>query len=210
MYSGYDPFSGEWQLYGNLPGYLDGDRAGFLDETGLVVDQFFLQTDVPDEDKILMMDLRMPSKEMKARYEKHRKKLLFTPFKRVQARRVWGAETPIELFLIQALASEKLFPECQMLIMEDGTTFPALYYLWHDIEFSQSAGLVTEADLYFPTERVAIFCDGAHHMRGRQKAKDAAINAKLEAVGIHPIRIPGSVIKFDLPQAVSRVKEALT
>jgi hypothetical protein len=46
-----------------------------------------------------------------------------------------GAETPIELFLIQALANEKLFPESQMLIMEDGATFPALYHLWKDIEF---------------------------------------------------------------------------
>jgi hypothetical protein len=28
LYSGYDPFSGEWSLYGNLPGYLDGKREG--------------------------------------------------------------------------------------------------------------------------------------------------------------------------------------
>jgi hypothetical protein len=210
MYSGYDPFSGEWGLYGNFPGYLDGQRAGFLDEIGLVIDQFFLQTEIPDDDEILMMDLRMPSDEMKARYEKHRKKLLFTPFKKVEARRIWGAETPIELFLIQALAKEKLFPESQMLIMEDGATFPALYHLWQDDEFRHSPGLVTEADLYFPSKRAAIFCDGAHHARRKQKAKDAAINAKLEAVGIHPVRIPGREIKYDLPGAVSRVKESLT
>lgn len=209
MYSGYDPFSGEWALYGNLPGYLDGKREGFLDEIGLVVDQFFLATEIPEDDEILMIDLRMPSNEMKARFEKHRKKLLFTPFKRVEARRVWGAETPIELFLIQALAKEKLFPESQILIMDDGATFPSLYHLWQDIEFRHSEGLVTEADLYFPTERVAVFCDGAHHARCKQKAKDAAINAKLEAVGIRPIRIPGGEIKFDLLRAVSRVKEAL-
>ncbi len=137
MYLGYDPFSGEWQLYGDLPGYLDAQRSGFLDEIGLVVDQFFLQTEIPD-DEVLMMDLRMPSDKMKARYEKHRKKLLFTPFKKVEARRVWGAETPIELFLLQALAREKLFPETQMLIMEDGATFPAYYNLWQDIEFRHS------------------------------------------------------------------------
>jgi very-short-patch-repair endonuclease len=96
-----------------------------------------------------------------------------------------------------------------MLIMEDGETFPAWYHLWQDVEFRHSAGLVTEADLYFPTKGVAIFCDGAHHARGKQKTKDAAINAKLEAVGIHPVRIPGREIKYDLPRAVSRVKEAL-
>lgn len=210
MYAGYDPFSGEWGLYGNLPGHLDGRRDGFLDEIGLVVDQYFLAADVPDDDEIVTMDLRMPSPEMKARYERHRKKLLFTPFKKVEARRVWGAETPIELFLIQALAKEKLFPESQMLIMDDGATFPSWYHLWQDVEFRHSAGLVTEADLYFPKERVAVFCDGAHHARAKQKAKDVAINAKLEAVGIRPVRIPGSNIKFELGRAVSDVKAALT
>lgn len=209
MYSGYDPFSGEWRLFGNLPGYLDGKREGFLDEIGLVTDQFFLATKIPDDDEILMMDLRMPSADMKARYERHRKKLLFTPFKKVEARRVWGAETPIELFVIQALAKEGLFPESQMLIMEDGTTFPSWYHLYQDVEFRHSAGLVTEADLFFSTKRVAIFCDGAHHARAKRKAKDAAINAKLEAAGIQPIRILGSEIKFDLPRAVSCIKEAL-
>jgi hypothetical protein len=153
--------------------------------------------------------LRMPSDQMKARHEKHRRKLLFTPFKKVEARRVWGAETPIELFLIQALAKDTLFPENQMLIMEDGAIFPSLYHLWQDVEFRHSDGLITEADLYFPVKRVAVFCDGTHHSRGKQKAKDAAINAKLEAVGIRAVRIPGSEIKFELDKAVARVKEAL-
>ena len=82
---------------------------------------------------------------------------------RHEARRVWGAETPIELFVIQALAKEKLFPACQMLVMDDGATFPSLYHLWSDVEFRHSDGLVTEADLFFPAERVAVFCDGGHH-----------------------------------------------
>jgi hypothetical protein len=62
---------------------------------------------------------------------------------------------------------------------------------------------------YFPEERLAVFCDGSHHARSRQKAKDAAINAKLEAVGIRAVRISGAEIKFELPKAVARVKEFL-
>jgi very-short-patch-repair endonuclease len=208
IYSGYDPFSGEWSVFGNLPGYLDGKREGFLDEIGLVLDQFFLATETGD-DEILTVDLRMPSDQMMARYVKHRKKLFFTPFQKVEARRVWGAETPIELFVIQALAKENLFPQSQILIMNDGATFPSLYHLWQDFEFRQSEELVAEVDLYFPTERVAVFCDGGRHARGKKKVKDAAINAKLEELGIKPIRIPGREIKLDLDKAVSRVKEAL-
>jgi very-short-patch-repair endonuclease len=68
---------------------------------------------------------------------------------------------------------------------------------------------VTEADLYFPEQRVAVFCDGTHHARGKQKAKDAAINAKLEAKRIKAVRILSAEIKLDLPKAVSRVEEAI-
>ena len=209
MYAGYDPFSGAWSLYGNLPGFLDGQAKGYLDEIGIVVDQFFLATELAEDDEILTFDLRMPTEQMKARYERHRRKLFYTPFKQVEARRVWGAETPIELFVIQALAKENLFPECQMLIMDDGAAFPSLYHLWQDVEFRHSDGLLTEADLFFPKERVAIFCDGGHHARAKQKAKDAAINSKLEALGIRAVRIPGDHIRQDLPNAVVRIKEAL-
>lgn len=209
MYAGYDPFSGGWSLFGNLPGYMDGERNGYLDEIGLVVDQFFLATELAEDDEILTMDVKMPSEQMKTRYEKHRRKLFFTPFKQVEARRVWGAETPIELFVIQALAKEKLFPASQMLIMSDGATFPSWYHLWNDVEFRHSDGLVTEADLFFPDQRVAVFCDGGHHVRARQKAKDAAIVEKLAALGIRAVRIPGDEIRTDLPKAITRVKELL-
>lgn len=110
IFSGYDPFSGVSSMFGFMPGYLDGEREGFLDEIGIVVDQFFLATATPEDDVIFALDLRMPSEQMKLRYERHRKRLLFTPFKKVEARRVWGAETPIELFLLRGLAREGLFP----------------------------------------------------------------------------------------------------
>ncbi|MCS3521841.1 endonuclease domain-containing protein [Bradyrhizobium elkanii] len=208
MYAGYDPFSGEWSLFGNLPGYMDGERKGYLDEMGLVIDQFFLATEQA-EDEILTMDIKMPSEQMRSRYEKHRRKLFFTPFKQVEARRVWGAETPIELFVIQALAKEKLFPACQMLIMSDGSTFPSWYHLWNDVEFRHTDGLVTEADLFFSDERVAVFCDGGHHARAKQKAKDTVITEKLAALGIRSIRIPGDEIRNDLPRTVVRIREML-
>jgi hypothetical protein len=208
MYTGYDPFSGGWSMYGGLPGYLDGERQGFIDEIGVVIDQFFLATETGN-DEILMSDMRMSSEETTAKYAKHRKKLFFTPFKKVEARRVWGAETPIELFLIQALAKENMFPESQTLIMNDGTTFPALFHLWRDAKFRNSADVISSVDLYFPSECIAIFCDGSSHSRRERKLKDAAIDAKLDALGIRSVRILGSEIKFDLMKAVSRVKEAL-
>lgn len=96
-----------------------------------------------------------------------------------------------------------------MLIMDDGTFFPSLYHLWSDVEFRHSGGLITEADLFFPDERVALFCDGGHHARTKQKAKDAAITEKLAALGVRSVRIPGDEIRRDLPAAIARVKEVL-
>ncbi|RYH15234.1 MAG: hypothetical protein EON54_28815, partial [Alcaligenaceae bacterium] len=209
FYSGYDPFSGAWGLFGNLPGYFEGHRTGFFDEIGIVIDQFFLAESIPEEDEILMMDLKMPSVEMTRKYLKHRKKLFFAPFKKVEARRIWGAETPIELFVMQGLAKEGLYPESQMLIMNDGSAFPSLYNLWQDLEFRHTTGLITEADLFFPLQRVAVFCDGTHHSRPAQKAKDAAIDAKLAALGITPVRLPSKEIKSDLAKSIERVKEAV-
>ena len=210
IYIGYNPFSGKWSLYGNIPGYLDGQREGYFDEVGIVIDQFFLATQTPQDEEILTMDIRMPTAQMQHRYEKHRQKLFFTPFEKVEARRVWGAETPIELFLLQALAPEGLFPECQVLIMDDGATFPSLYHLWHDIEFRHSDGLVTEVDLYFPENRVAVFCDGGHHSRAKVRIRDAEIDTKLKSLGIHPVRITGDEIRHNLPAAIEEIKTALS
>src|SRR5258707_4504547 len=131
-----------------------------------------------------MTDMRLSSEETTAKYAKHRKKLFFVPFKKVEARRVWGAETPIELFLIQALAKERLFPQSETLIMRDGTTLPSLFHLWRDSKFRNSADVISSVDLYFPTERIAVFCDGSSHSRRERRSKDAAINAKLAALGI--------------------------
>jgi hypothetical protein len=209
IYSHYDPFTGDWSGFGTMPGYLDGKREGFLDEVGVVIDQFFLATRIPEDDEVLMLDMRMPSEKDTARYAKHRKKLFFSPFERVQSRRVWGAETAIELFMIQALANDGYYAECQMLIMNDGTTFPSLYHLWRDPNFRKSEDIISSVDLYFPTERVAVFCDGGNHSRRRHKDRDKKIDEALTALGIRSVRVMGHEIKSDLAKAVTRVKDVL-
>lgn len=208
-YTGYDPFSGEWSLYGNIPGYLDGERAGYLDEIGIVTDQFFLATDY-SKDTVLAMDVKMPTEKMRGKYENYRSRLLFAPFSNVSTRRVWGVETPIELFMAQAMAKAGHFPLSQMLLMRDGLAFPSWYHLWGDVEFRHTDGLVTEADFFFPDEKIAVFCDGALHTRKKQREKDEKINAKLDAAGIKAVRIPGSEINFDLDKALARVTDAIT
>ena len=96
-----------------------------------------------------------------------------------------------------------------MLLMADGSIFPSWYHLWEDLEFRHAPGLITEADLYFPVERLAVFCDGSHHTRAKQRLKDQAIGARLAEIGIHSTRVSGNLINKNLPVAGRQVIEAL-
>jgi hypothetical protein len=206
FYTNFDPFTGESGLYGlKTPGLVAG--KGFLDEIGVVVDAFYLATEYDPTD-VLAPDIGLPE-GARERYAKHRRDLLFKPFRRIEARRIWGADSPIELFLLQELARRGLHPQLQMLIMEDGSTFPSLYNLWGDLDFRYSRGLISEVDMFFPDERVAVFCDGGNFHRGKRRRKDELINAKLEVLGIAPVRLKGSLIVRDLGRAADLVGDAL-
>ena len=193
-YFGYDPFSGDWSLYGGLSTVLGKTAtSGFMDELGLVIEQFFLATTY-DENDVLSLDLKMPNTRLAEKYRQHRSRLLFAPFHRVQARRIWGAESPIELFVLQELARRGLQPHLQVMIMNDGSTYPSLYHFWQNLTTDDAPNLVTEVDIYFEGKRLAVFCDGGHHARRKQREKDAAINAKLRDQGITPLRFTGRQI----------------
>lgn len=207
-YVGYDPFAGEWSLYGPLD-LLASQGSGYLDEVGLVVGRYYLETDY-DPDDVLRLDVGMPNLKLLGKYHKRRMELMFRPFERVEARRIWGTETPIELFMVQYLALQGFHPAIQMLIMDDGATYPSWYHLWKDIEFRHAPGLITEVDLFFPEHRLAIFCDGAHHQRGRQKQRDQAIDEKLASIGVRSLRVAGSLINSDIATAGKLVLDALT
>ena len=208
LFSQFDPFDGSCGLFGiGAPGLAAG--KGHLDENGLVIGYYFLATRY-DEADVLQPDIGLPEGDGWRRYAKHRQKLLFTPFKKVEPRRIWGADSPIELFLLQELARRGHHPQLQMLIMENGGTYPSYYHLWGDLDFRYSRAAVTEADLYFPDKRIAVFCDGGrYHRGGKRQQKDEAISEKLRGFGITPVRIAGRTIVNDLASAAERVEAEL-
>ncbi len=60
-----------------------------------------------------------------------------------------------------------------MILCDDGSSYGALYHLWRDRHLNALPGQITEADFYFPRQRLAVFCDSAkYHGRGHQQAKD--------------------------------------
>jgi hypothetical protein len=208
-YLGFNPFSGAYGLFGPIGGLLgDGPSAMFPDTVGLVTDLYYLQLGF-DPDKLTYFDVGIGAGKPIQKYVKHRSRLMYSPFDGVAPRRVWGAESPIELFLLQALLRERLTPLLQMLLFEDGTTHPSLYDLWAE-DLGAVPGFITEADMYFPDQRVAVFCDSTRHHRGaRAIAKDQRISARLEAAGIKAVRVPGALIVGDLEAATRQVLDVI-
>lgn len=207
-YQGYDPFEGDWGMFGALD-FFRNNTAGHLDEVGLVIDHYYLATTF-DEADVLTLGLNVGSPEAQAKFNKHRNKRFFRPFERAVPRRVWGAESPIELFLHQGLLQRGLSPLLQMILCDDGTTYGALYHLWRDRRLDALPGQITEADFYFPEARLAVFCDSSRfHSRRRDQAKDKAINDRLNAAGFKALRLTGPAIVRDLGGCVDAVVRAL-
>ena len=207
-YLGFDAFQGEWGLFGDLRSFRT-NKAGFLDEVGLIIDHYYLATAF-DETDVLSLGVDLPSPQAQAKFNKHRYKRFFRPFERVEARRVWGAESPIELFLHQALLHRNLSPQLQMILCDDGSSYGALYHLWRDRHLDALPSQITEADFYFPQQRLAVFCDSAkYHGRGRQQAKDQAVNDRLTAAGFKVLRLTGPTILHDLGGCGDAVQRAL-
>ncbi|PZU87003.1 MAG: hypothetical protein DI527_19435 [Chelatococcus sp.] len=208
-YVGFNPFSGQWEAFGPVPLMLGNPPwATYPDGIGLVTDMYYLQVGF-DPSEVLFVDMGMGEGKPRQKYMRHRNKLMFTPFEELQARRVWGAQSPIELFLPQALLREDLTPLLQMLLFEDGSTYPSIYDLWAE-NLADVPGLITEADMFFPEHRLAIFCDSTRHHRGGKAArKDEAISRKLEDAGFRPVRVPGALIVRDLKAATKLVLDAL-
>lgn len=209
-YLGYDPFRGDWKVFGRLETLMGlGGANCYVDELGVVIDHYFLATAFDEED-VLLAAGGFNDRAAEAKFNKHRNKRFFRPFERVEARRVWGAESPIELFLLQGLLGRGLSPALQMILCDDGTTYGALYHLWRDRHLEDLPSQITDADLYFPDQQLAIFCDSNRHHRGGQKAaKDGAIDERLAAAGFRSLRIRGPDIVRDLGAAVETVQQAL-
>lgn len=207
-YVGFDPFQGEWELFApsGLASQFGAGKSP-LDEIGIVIGRYFLATDYDRED-VLESDLFIPEISRSA-YRRNRLKKVFKPFEMVETRRLWGLETPIELFLFQELMSRGIRPQCQYLIYPDGSAYQSLYDMYSDIEFRRGQNILAEVDMYLPEKRLAIFCDGAHHERRKQREADTRICIDLQKLGIKSVRVPGRLINSDLKAAGDMVVSAL-
>ena len=210
VYADFDPFGGQYSM-----STLEGDYVAWsrqkrpLTCVGFVLERYFLASEF-DRDDVAEFDSFIPDEHKKA-YKRNRIKKLYTPFKRWESRHIWGVESDIERLLLQELLSRGLRPQLQWIIYKSGQSYQSLYDVYKDVEFRHGSEMLTEADMFFPDEKVAVFCDGAkHHRRKKDREKDQRINAALIDFGITPIRVLGKEIRSDIKAAGDRIQSAVS
>jgi len=181
----------------------------YTDSIGFVVNAYFL-ADQYEKDKVLLPNMVDAPRFIQEKYTQYRINHYFKQFKNTQPRKVWGADSPIELFLIQALAARNLYPQIQTLFFETGDVFPSFYEMIEEQNLTKETTLITEADLYFPDKKVAIFCDSTRHHRSKKaRHKDDKISSALNEIGIRSIRVQGANIVNNLNRTVNEIIENL-
>lgn len=211
-YIGYNPFGTAFGVYAVGPVPISevvcSDVIGFVYNTYLIASEY-MHKDVLDPG--LCTTLLGETKGILGDYRKFRFKRYFKKFTDSRPIKIWGCDSPIELFLLQAMSQIGLHPKIQMLIYPDGSIFPSLQSMWEGgIRTNKLSKIITEADFFFEKEKVAVFCDSkAHHTSADEVAKDLAIDQKLKAVGIRSFRLAGTDIADSPVRCAARLKEFL-
>lgn len=206
---GFDPFTGKHSATIIGGDYVRWARQQVpLSEIGFVLERYFLADSFDPED-VLEDEAAIPENS-RIGFRRNRRTKLYTPFKKWESRQIWGLDSEIERFLLQELLWRGLRPELQWIIYRSGKCFPSIYDVYRDVEFRHGTETLTSVDLFFPEERVAVFCDGTkHHKRKKDSRKDCKINAALVGMGITPVRVSGHEIRENLKVAGDKVEEVV-
>jgi len=212
VYLDFNPFKGQYGLFGSFNSFFTSrdELETYTDSIGFVIGLYFL-ANKHNKREIALTDIISADHRTRRKYRDYRIKRYHTPFSKPEPRRIWGADSPIELFLIHALAHNELFPKIQTSIFKDGSVYASFYDMVSSFNIKEDHHLITAADLYFDREKLAVFCDSRqYHSSSEAKIKDDKISAKLADLGITALRIQGVDIVRDLPGCVEQIKKQLS
>jgi len=207
-YLGLDPFKGDWSFWSTFQTITELQTGKtYTDELGLVHDYFYLRTDV-DLAQIAQPIIGVEGGRFH-QYFRHRAKLLYRPFQRLESRRVWGVENAMELFLLQEMHRRGLpFPTIQCRVYTDAI-HPTLYDAWAVWDDDKDQRFISEVDFLFEDKKLVVFCDGNQHRRIKNVMRDKAINQRLESAGYTVLRLPSQTVLEDVESAADQVAKLL-
>ena len=177
----------------------------YIDSIGFQWGMYFLAP-VFDKKEVIMPENHTYSKTINAKYRKYKTDLYFKPFTNTKPRRIWGCDSPIELFLLQGLFIRKRSPEIQMCIYKTGEIYPNYYKMQESEYWIGEDRLITAADFYFQDKKLAIFCDGKEF---HDPEKDRKINSSLDDLGIKVLRFSGKRITEELESVLDEIEACL-
>lgn len=194
-YVQFNPFKGSWGAWGSISAFLgEKPHREFPDTLGLVTDMYYLQIDF-DPDDVVVVNPGMEDAESLRKYCGTEQSSCARLSRNWKVDECGGADSPIELFMLQSLLREGLTPHLQMLIFDNGSVYPSFYSLWAQA-LNDVPDFITEADMFFEEQRFAVFCNSTRYHRGaKARQNDDAISRRLSDAGIGHIRIPGSMIR---------------
>lgn len=197
-YIGFNPFTQSYSMFGNYSTFISaGNIKMHSDMVGFVLNTYALATRW-DFDQVCMPAMPDCNDHLRAKFKKYRTRRYFKKFDNIRPRKVWGCDSPIELFLLHAMNAKGLSPEIQTALFEDGSVHPTLHQMITANSKECEVRQITDADFYFPDKKLAIFCDSnAHHRSTKARDKDARIDAELKELGIESLRVMGSDIIDD-------------
>lgn len=210
VYADLNPFSGQ-AFFGGPYSIVVGDRGQnwHTDTIGFILGTYFLKNNFEMENA--MVPFLVGENDVQEKYAKYLKKRLYKWYTNTTPRKLWGVDSPIELFLLHAFSKERLYPDIQTVVLDDGRMYPSFFHIYGTGEKIGGIGTTTEIDFYFPDKKVAVFCDSLQHHRGnKNQRKDMAIDEKLYNLGIKSVRISSREIFNDVCAAVEKVKAELT
>lgn len=212
-YIGFNPFSDAFGL--SAIGPVPVSEAVCSDVIGFIYNRYFIASKYARQDATdpgMCTTLLGDAKGVLGDYRRFRFKNYFKYFADSKPLKIWGCDSPIELFLLQAMSQIGLHPKIQMHIYPDGSIFPSLQSMWEGgVRTGKLAQTITEADFFFEEESVAVFCDSkAHHTSAAQVAKDKTIDEKLAAVGIRSFRVAGTEIADSPFRCAALLREFLS
>lgn len=210
IYSHFNPFKGAYGFWGDISLLMQEDGMKvYTDSIGFVLGAYYLATKI-DKQKILLPNIYKEDSEIMNKYYNYRIKRYFKLFENLIPRKLWGVDSPIELFLIHGLAAKKLFPVIQTLVFENGSIYPNYYQMYSEIKEWKKSRIVTEMDLFFENEKLAVFCDSKKYHRSKKSNKSAEkIDEFLNDLGIDVLRFSGQKIINDLSSCVDEIEEYL-
>ena len=202
VFTHFDPFNESFGLW--ICPFIGITDDSYCDEIGFVIGAYFLATNI---DLTLS---RMPitegiSDEVTSKYHKYRRKRYFKPIHEYTPRKIWGCDSPIELFLLQSLQALNVFPLVQTLVFQNGKIFPNYYDMAQESNWVSDSKMETEIDLFLPEYNLAIFCDSKFH-RSRKKRESAdRIDRNLEKIGIRTLRFSGKEILTNINYVLEKI-----